>query len=245
MTPQTTAAEKPKREKKPRAPKPKVPPTPQARRLREKLAALVERGVNGERTAAEAKLARLDARYDFTVPDPTATRDLFEGTFHPSTKAELIAKLADLHIENAVKSAIEARCGIRCLFRSGELYAEATPETARQLRTIAATVAGGFSELWDRMKAAPGICDGDKTNFIAGLWDGMLNEQRIGVALPTRPGRSKPVRGKKRALVAAGMAFHPYTVALHLGRQLCMCVPLDDITHGLESKIRGELEAAA
>jgi hypothetical protein len=42
-----------------------------------KVQALAERGIDGERISAQKKIARLNAGFDFTAPDPTETRGLF------------------------------------------------------------------------------------------------------------------------------------------------------------------------
>lgn len=44
-----------------------------ARALLNKLQALAERGIDGEKISAQKKIARLKARFDFTAPDPTET----------------------------------------------------------------------------------------------------------------------------------------------------------------------------
>src|SRR5438876_10758376 len=66
------------------------PANAKARALLEKLQALAERGIDGEKISAQKKIARLKSRLDFSLPDPAETLDLFVGSFKRSTKARWI-----------------------------------------------------------------------------------------------------------------------------------------------------------
>ena len=66
------------------------PANPRAWALFKKLQALAERGIDGEKMSAQNKIARLKARFDFSVADPAETPDLFSGTFKRSTTARRI-----------------------------------------------------------------------------------------------------------------------------------------------------------
>ena len=222
---------------------PLLAPTPGARALLAKLQALAERGFNGEKTAAEAKLARLLKRYDWTVPDPKGP-DLFAGTFETAFEAAPIMQFGnDWQLATAVKQGIEAATPIRCLFRGGELLAQAAPSTANRLHDIAATVAASFGQLWKQFAQAPGAHPGDRGNFIMGLTDGMLDLERKGEQLPSRAHIEKVKRARKKDVAApAGLALHPYTVAAHLGRQVRFSVPVEALAGQLEKSVKGEIE---
>lgn len=211
--------------------------------LRAKLQALAERGVNGEKIAAQAKLKRLEARYDFTKP-VLQTADIFAGTFRKSTTASPVMTYTatDFDIVNSVKWAVEASTGIQCLFRDNRLMAAATPETAQRLTAIASTVSSSFNGLWTTFKSAPGVAMADRGNFILGLYEGMMGEERHGERLPSRVTDTKSGKAKRRAVGhVAGLNLHPYSVAVDLGKQIRFSVPLDDITGQLERTIKGEL----
>ena len=60
------------------------PATTKAHILRAKLAELVARGVDGEKDSAARKLARLEAAFDFTAPNPDGA-DFFVDTPGAST----------------------------------------------------------------------------------------------------------------------------------------------------------------
>ena len=212
--------------------------------LRAKLQALAERGVNGEKIAAQAKLKRLEARYDFSKP-VLRTEDIFAGTFRKSTQASPVMTYTatDFDIVNSVKWAIEARTGIECLFKGGSLMAAATPETAQQLRGIAVKVSSSFDGLWATFQIASGVVAADRGNFILGLYDGMMGEERHGQRLPSRVTHTKCGQAKKRAVGhVAGLNLHPYSVAVELGKQIRFDVPLAEITGQLERTIKGELK---
>ena len=207
----------------------------------EKLQALAERGIDGERTSAQRKIARLKARFDFGGPDFAATPDLFLGNFKHSTTARSICTFGgdEFDVANSVKWAIESATKIRCVFRHGELLAEATPATARRLTEIGTHIAHSFRTLLHQFSAIDGVSVEDRGVFVMGLYDGMMNETRkVGQRLPNRAKATKMPRGKKRpAAPAPGLHIHPYTVALGLGKQIRFSAPLEQIA--------GELEAIA
>jgi len=215
------------------------------RALREKLQALAERGVNGERDAAKAKLANLEAQYDFSVPVQKPTADLFFGNFEPSGRATFVCELGnDPEIANAAKWAIETACDIDCSYRNGnQLFAEATARTAQRLAKIADTITRGITELWTKL-SANGVQPSDKNNFILGLYDGMMNDSRpIGQPLPSKVSPKLGKKKKRSITSATGLNIHPYSLALNLGRQIRFCVPIEEVTNQLEQKIKGEIAA--
>src|SRR3954465_3548811 len=92
------------------------PATRKAQILLQKLQALAEQGIDGEKTSAQRKIARLKARFDFSVPRPAETPDLFSGNFQRARKARLIYSFtpAEFDVANAVKWAIESATKIPC-----------------------------------------------------------------------------------------------------------------------------------
>ena len=128
------------------------PANPKIRALFRKLQALAERGMDGEKAVAQRKLARLTARYDFRVPAANDTPDLFSGRFASSSAARRIYSFNsnELDVANAVKWAIESATRIRCVHRSADLLAEATPATARKLSEISDYITQSFRALLAR-----------------------------------------------------------------------------------------------
>jgi hypothetical protein len=204
-----------------------------------KLQALAERGVDGEREVAKRKLARLKARYDFSAPADRDGPDLFSGRFARSSTARPIYsfKSHEAALASSVKWAIEAAAKVSCLHRGADLLAEATPATARRLSQISDHIAQSFRLLLNRFGALEGVTAADRSAFLMGLYDGMMNETRApGQRLP---GRSNPVR-KQRAKVsltnkAATMQAHPYSIAVSLGKQIRFSAPLEQIAAELEA----------
>ena len=217
----------------------KKTPTTAARKLFDKLSALAERGVNGEQAAAKLKLERLKGKYDFTQPDPQEM--LFSGKFTPASEATLVWKFQpwEMDTANAVKWAIETAAKIPCVFRSGELLAQANAPTSARLKDIAGTIAAGFDTLWAKYAAAPGALPSDRSCFVLGLYEGMMNEARHNQALPIR----RVPKLKRGSKVAPGLAIHPYTIAETLGKRIRFCVPIGEIAGELERTIKGEIEA--
>ena len=214
------------------------PANSKARALLKKLQALAEQGIDGERIAAQNKIARLKARFDFTAPDPTETPDLFLGRFKRSTTARRIYSFGgnEFDVANSVKWAIESATHIPCVFRDGDLLAEATPGTAKRLTEIAVHIAHSFRALLEKFSAVDGVSMNDRGVFVMGLYDGMMNEVRnVGQRLPSQNRPTKTRKGKKLVLPAAThLGVHPYTLALSLGKQIRFSAPLEKITAELE-----------
>jgi len=235
---------------KPTTPPPKrKPATPRLRDLRDKLKALAERGVNGERDAAIVKLARLEAKVDFTGPD-TRGPDLFAGAFTPATDQAhpiITFEQKDYDIGNAVKWAIESATQVRCLYHGTELLANATSDTANRLHDIAATISAEFGQLWQQFSQVPGVNPLDRANFVLGLYEGMMDEARSGEQLPQRAQPRKVKRGKAKdndsKPPAAAIALHPYTVAVNLGKQVRFSVPITEIAGNLDREVKAALTA--
>jgi len=203
-----------------------------------KLQALAERGVDGEKFAAQRKIDRLKARFDFGGPCAEETPDLFQGSFERSSKAKWVYSFAQAEVDlaNAVKWAIESATGIHCLYRDCDLLAEATPSTATRLTRVAEHISQSFRALVARFSAVNGVSLADRRVFVRGLYDGMMNDLRdVGQPLPSRPGLRRRGRVKKPAVSsAAGLHVHPYTLAVGLGRQIRFSVPLHEIAAELD-----------
>ena len=216
-----------------------------ARTLLKKLQALAERGIDGERLSAQRKIARLKARFDFSAPAPEETPDLFQGSFKRSSTARLVYSFGshEFDVANSVKWAIESATKIPCIYRGGDLLAEATPSTTRKLTDIANHIAQSFRTLIDKFSTVEGASVTDRGVFVMGLYDGMMNEVRnAGQRLPSRPGSKKVRKGKKHAMAhAPSLHTHPYTVALSLGKQIRFSAPLEQITAELEALTRKHL----
>lgn len=207
--------------------------------LREKLRRLAEQGVNGERENAKAKLEHLESAMDFSA-QVEKTADIFAGEFLPASNAVTIATVSEMDVANAIKWSFESAAGIECLFCGHEIRAKAAPTTARRLGSIAEVIRKSFLALWEQYSQA-GAHPLDWQNFVLGLYDGMMREERTGEALPKRWGAVKAKRAKKNAVVLPGMARHPYSVAVELGRKIRFDIPLADITAELDRTMKGEI----
>jgi hypothetical protein len=226
-------------------PRAKVPATPASHKLLKKLEALAAApGTPDEGKAAAKKLARLKAKYDFTLPD-ASKEGLFAGRFAPGIHGRPVMDFPDSTLSFWTKWALEDATGISCTFQGSQLLANATPETAEKLKGIAKTITEGFSGLWSQFQSFPGIIAAqDKEIFMRGLYDGLMNEIKpLGERLPS-PAPVKVKKAKKKALAhPAGIGLHPYAVALDLGKQIRFCVPLSDISNQLENLKPKEIAA--
>ncbi len=163
------------------------PANAKIRSILSKLEALAERGMEGERVVAQQKIARLKARYDLSVSAANETPDLFSGRFAPSSAARRISSfdINEYGIANAVKWAIETATKVHCVYRGADLLVEATPATARRLSKISDYIANNFRMLLTRFGGHNGVSAADRTAFLMGLYDGMMNETRsVGQRLP-------------------------------------------------------------
>ena len=213
-------------------------PDAKARALFQKLQALAERGIDGEKISAQKKLARLQKRFDFTGLDPIETLDLFQGSFKRASKARFLYAFGseEFDIANSVKWAIETATKIQSVYRDGDLLAEATPGTVNRLVKVANHIACCFRTLIDKFGAIDGVGVNERSAFVMGLYDGMMNDARIvGQRLPSRSRRTKGRKGRKPVAAAAHIHVHPYTVALSLGRQIRFSAPMEEITAELET----------
>jgi hypothetical protein len=207
----------------------------------ERLADPANGGTPDEIAAAKRKMQRLKDRFDFTGPAPDETMDIFAGLkFKRKTSRAAHVytfRTADFDVASSVKWAIEKATGIPCLFRGGELLAETMPGTANKLAKVALHISESFQTLLDQLSKLNGVTASDRKLFVRGLYDGMMNDGRgVGEPLPTR-GTAQVKRGApKRGAVATppGLAIHPYTIALSLGKQVRFAVPLEEITAELE-----------
>lgn len=205
-----------------------------ARLLLKKLEALAERGIAGEKASARHKIARLKAKFDFSEPDETGMPDLFSGNFKRSGTARQIYSFGadEFDVANSVKWAIESAAKIPCVFRDGDLLAEATASTAKRLADISGHIANSFRALIGEFGARAGASASDRNVFVMGLYDGMMGESRnAGQRLPSRPQVNKMRKGKKGpAAQASGLHVHPYTVGMGLGKRIRFSAPLEQIT---------------
>jgi hypothetical protein len=219
------------------------PATAKARALLEKLQALAEKGIDGERISAQDKIARLKARFNFSGVHPAQTPDLFSGNFRRARKARPIYsfKPTEFDLASSVKWAIESATKIPCLFRDGELLTEATAPTARRLREIADHIACSFRALLAKFSALDGLSMSDRAAFMMGLYDGMMNETRsAGQRLPNRI--PPKLKSKQRAaLRSSTLHVHPYTLAVNLGKQIRFSAPVEQITAELDRVLQKNL----
>lgn len=232
-----------------------TPANTKAHILREKLKALVDRGIAGEQASAARKLKRLEAKYDFGAANPDGG-DLFADALkkfgdptgcywqHRGNERPLAEVFADSEIASFVKYALLNAYRIEGKIRENQdrtftVIVEAAKESMKTLNFVARTLHNAFRALLAAFLTLPGASQRDARLFIRAVYDGCLNdEKQPGERLPERAPVKMP-KGRKRALVVApALAIHPYSVGLEMGRKVRLSIPLDQIAGDLKEADR-------
>lgn len=222
--------------------------------LRIKLRALAARGIEGEATAAAAKLTRLEARYDFSAPaiPEQQAGDIFAGISIPyDDEARNVATLGAQECDVApfVAWALGSGCRIETTLRSGRdwqthVAAHVPLGSLAHVGRLAEHIATGFRGAWSCVLASSAVRAQDRTLFLRGLLDGMTGDERqSGERLRNASTPTKAPKGKRRTIVASGIAVHPYTLALDLGRRIRLSAPAEEIATVIEEATRGQIAA--
>lgn len=227
-----------------------LPATIAARTLRDKLRQLAERGIDGEAESARKKLARLEARYDFDAAPEMDEINLFAGftARRSSGKAKVLKTTngCSSDIASFIKWALRSAFNIEGALQikpdgNIALVVEADSESVPTLNRIAGVIRSSFEALWAQFALLPGATERDAKTFLLGLYDGMMDDARAaGTPLPARtPQKKAKGRARKNAVAhVPGLAIHPYTVALDLGRKIRLSVPIGAIVEELGEQER-------
>ncbi len=226
------------------------PASARALALLEKLQALADHGIDGEKAAAQAKLARLRQRFDFTASRKEAVPDLFSGKFKRSGTARKIWSFepGEFDVANSIKWALESATKIPCVYQQDALCAEASAPTAKRLQEIATHIAHQFRTLLKIFGQIDGINVTDRASFLRGLYDGMMNESRLaGESLPKPAPRAGKTRRAKAAASSSGSTLnvHPYTLGVGLGKQIRFSIPVEQVNAELEAMTQKRLAPEA
>lgn len=228
-------------------------PSKAARTLRRSLSSLAQRGVGGEADNARQKLARLESRFDFTAPEPDDPEDIFanvEITFIPGDYRELFHyEPAEVTAAAFVKWALETRFKVSGLFRQNgtapALWIECSDASLPTMRHLAGIIRSAFAELWREYLKTPGVEAGCRRAFELGIYDGMMDDPREHAQLlpPATVRVDKTKRKTKRKAKAKspaippGVAIHPYTLAVELGRKVRLSTPIGEVIAELTDKL--------
>lgn len=224
----------------------KTPANTKARALRAKLQALVARGVAGEASSAQAKLSKLESRYDFNVPNPDGA-DLFaDAVFvRRGNQRPLSEVFHNSEIACFVKWALQSAFKLDALIRDRRdgtftLEAECAVESLKSLNHVARQLRIGFETLWQTFRELPGATDRDARTFLRGLWDSCMGDERpAGQMLPARVAPAVKGRTRKRGLaLPPALAVHPYEAGLALGGKIRLQIPIEQIAGDLQDADR-------
>lgn len=224
--------------------------------LRRRIQALCDSPIAGEAASARRQLARLEARYSFVV-EPVGT-DIFN-----MSQARVVAgdarllfafEFGETDVAMMAKHAIEQRFRLNAAIRTVQwktsVWVDAAPESMPALQTVATTIRSHFVRLWQRLTESSDVTVGDRSAFMRGLYDGMMDEERkAGERLPARraamPAKVSKRRGKKAVAIRPALGVHPYELALPLGRNIRFAATVEENESMLADAIGGHLEEKA
>lgn len=179
----------------------KPAPNNDARTMHQKLSALVAGGIGGESESAKAKLARLESRFDFTIPAEPEENDIFADvkiTFIPGDYRRLFS-FADEESDVAafVKWAFRERFQCEGLIRNNgdgqSVWIECSDQSLPKMEHLAGVIRRAFSDLWKEYRDKPGVDPGCRRPFLLGIYDGMMDDPRApGQLLPPVRATVKP-----------------------------------------------------
>ncbi len=223
------------------------------RRRRDHLAEMAARGTTHERTIASEKLARLDARFDFSAEEVAA--DIFVGWSRPAharlAEPVLRVKQEWLDAANLVKwvfqDQFDAASAWRTTDEGAELLLHAEKADIKRFRPFA-------KNLYETIVAACAVFSSgrdvralDRAPFLNGLYDGLIDEPRaVGAMVPgfSPVAKKKPAGGKKRRMPSAVLppnsaTIHPYDLGRDAGKKLRMATPRDELCESVRLAVAG------
>lgn len=227
----------------------KPAPNNDARTMHRKLSALVAGGIGGESASAKAKLARLESRFDFTIPAEPDENDIFAGvkiTFIPGDYRRLFSFTADeSDVAAFVKWAFRERFQCEGLIRNNgdgqSVWIECSDQSLPKMEHLAGVIRRAFSDLWKEYRDKPGVDPGCRRPFLLGIYDGMMDDPRAPGQLlpPVRATVTPSKKAKKKAIAAApGLSVHPYALAVELGRRIRLSTPIGEVIEALNDRTR-------
>jgi hypothetical protein len=231
----------------------KLPATPEISHRRASLCEMVERGTRHERVVAAAKLAKLEARYDFSAVSHKPHDDLFQGCGSINTNGEDSVPLISVPVEDEeigsyVKWAFLHKFGVDSHWKktrpdASTLHANVDETAAKSLRPVAQTILSRFKQLWTQYSERNTLRAGQRKPFYCGLYDGMMQSPRgAGEKIPMFSGPRRKKKKKKETVTTAASAVetHPYEIGMALGEMIRVNAPLRAISSQLRILMKPE-----
>ena len=205
---------------------------------------MVERGTRHERDVAAAKLAKLEARYDFSAVSGEPPEDLFQtcGNIYAGCEdaVPVISILAgDEEIGSYVKWAFLHKFGVDSYWKgtksgASTLHANVDKTAADSLRAVAKIILSRFKHLWTQYSERNTLRAEQRKPFYCGLYDGMMQSPRsAGEKVPMFSGPRRKKKKEKRE-VAFSVENHPYEIGIALGGMIRMNTPLRTLSSQLQ-----------
>ncbi len=206
---------------------------------------MARRGTRHERDVAAAKLAKLEARYDFSAVPHQSHDDLFQMCGSINTDAEdsvpvLSVPVEDEEIGSYVKWAFLHKFGVDSHWKktppgASTLRANVDETAAQSLRPVARIILSRFKQLWTQYSERNTLRAEQRKPFYCGLYDGMMQSPRgAGEKIPMFSGPRRKKKKKTAATVASSVETHPYEIGMVLGEMIRVNAPL----RALSSQLR-------
>jgi hypothetical protein len=204
---------------------------------------MVERGTRHERDVAAAKLAKLDARYDFRAAPDKSREDLFQMCANINAGCEESLPVISILVEDEevgsyVKWAFLHKFGVDSYWKKTKpdasmLHANVDKAAADSLRPVAEIILSRFKQLWTQYSERNTLRAEQRRPFYCGLYDGMMQSPRsAGEKVPMFSGsRRRKKKGSKE--VASSVETHPYEIGTVLGGMIRVNAPLRTLSSQL------------
>jgi hypothetical protein len=223
------------------------------RRRRDHLREMAARGTTHEKTIASEKLARLDARYDFSAGQEG--EDIFAGWGRPAHARDaapvLEVRQEWLDAANLVKWVFQDKFHATSTWRTtsdgAELLLHAGKADIGRFRPFAKDLLETIIAACAVFSSGRDVRALDRAPFLNGLYDGLIDERRAaGAVVPgfSPVAKKKPGGGKKRKNPAAppppsSAAIHPYDLGHDAGGKMRVAVPRDELCEGIRLAVAG------
>jgi len=231
--------------------------TADLRRRREHLSEMATRGTHHEKSIAEEKLQRLDAKYDFSAAEEPPADDIFAGWDIPAPSQNsyevLKVKSEWLDAANLIKWMFQDKFQTSSSWRSGpagsQLMLQARQDDVKRLKEFAKNLHGTIVAACEEFASGRNIRELERAPFLKGIYDGLLDEPRpVGTMMPG----FSPVAKKKAARVrkpkkseqksGSAAAIHPYDLGREAGKKMRINIPRDQLCEEIRLAVAGREE---
>ncbi len=231
--------------------------TADLRRRREHLSEMATRGTHHEKSIAEEKLLRLDAKYDFSPPEEELADDIFAGWDipAPSQKSCEVLKVKSewLDVANLIKWMFQDKFQTSSSWRGSpsgsQLMLQARQEDVKRLKPFAKNLQETIVAACEVFSCGRNIRELERAPFLKGIYDGLVDEPRpVGTMMPgfSPVAKKKPLRVRKlkksEPESGSAAAIHPYDLGREAGKKIRINIPRDQLCEEIRLALAGREE---